>query len=435
QASDISLLEIVNALRDSNLNYPAGSTEEEFFEWLIRTMGEFKAISDIDATVITLDEGDESGYTQNREDDSALKRRRAIKLSDIATIKDGFKEKASYSRYDGKENVSVAVQKQAEANTIRTVQRILKELKGVEEILPDRVKIDVVYDQSKFIKSAIGSVTDAAWQGGLLAVLVLLLFLQNVKHSLIVAVTIPISIIGTFCLMYFSNISVNMISFLGLAMGVGMLVDGAIVVVENIFRHREMGDDIVTAAGKGTDEMIAAVTSSVLTTVAVFLPLIFVVGVTGQMFKDLSLTITYSLMVSLIVAFTLIPMLVVAGKPTEKSNLKIAGKIDTALKKMAGFYAKILKKFLANRKKGLTIVVIMLLGSLVLFVFIGKEFMPKVDEGQFMMKVDMPAGIRLDITNDVAKRVEEVILGMKYVKTVSATVGANKEESTSSGAV
>ncbi len=435
QGSGISLLEVVDAVRSSNLNYPAGTTKEEFFEWLIRTIGEFTTVSEIESTVIATDEGGKYEKRIRPEDDSTAKKRKLIKLSDIAVIKDSFKERSSYSRYNGKENVSIAIQRQAEANTIRTVGKVIKELVKIEEILPENVKVDVVYDQSKFIKNAIGGVTDAAWQGGLLAVLVLLFFLRNVRNSMIVAVTIPISIIGTFCLMYFSNISLNMISLGGLAMGVGMLVDGAIVVVENVFRRMELGEEVKEAAEKGTDEMMPAVTSSVLTTVAVFLPMIFVVGVAGQIFKELALTFTYSLMVSLYVSFTLIPMLITMGKNPKKINTKVAERIDQWLKQMADFYADVLKKFLANRKKGLTVVFVMFLGSLVIFAVIGKEFMPKVDEGQFMIKVDLAAGTKLDVTNEVTRRIEDIILNMKYVNTVSVTVGSNKEESSSSGNV
>ncbi|MBU4488431.1 MAG: efflux RND transporter permease subunit, partial [Candidatus Omnitrophica bacterium] len=378
QASNIRLLDVVEVIRGSNLNYPAGTTKEEFFEWLIRTMGEFATVSQIESAVISTDEGEERGTRQKSGDDSFVKRKHLIKLGDIAEVKDAFKERTSYSRYNGKENVSIAIQKQAEANTINTVRKVLSELKKVRNILPERVEVDIVYDQSKFIKNSIASVRDAAFQGGILAILVLLFFLRNIRNSLIVAVTIPVSIIGTFCLMYFSNISINMISLGGLAMGVGMLVDGAIVVIENIFRRCELGDATKTAAEKGAEEMIPAVTSSVFTTVAVFLPMVFVIGVAGQIFKELALTVTYSLLASLFVAFTLIPMLVTLGKKHGQAKFKIADKIDHFLKKTADFYGAILKRFLENRKKGLLIIFSAFLVSILLFTFIGKEFMPKV---------------------------------------------------------
>ena len=434
--SGIDLLSIVSSLRDSNLNYPAGATKEKFFEWLIRTIGEFKTISEIDSTVVALDEPEQPEY-RTQQEEKLIKERRLIKLSDIAIVKDGFRERTSYSRYNGKENISVSIQKQAEANTIRTVQKVLKELRKIEEILPEHVSINTVYDQSGFIKGAIRNVGDAAWQGGVLAVLVLFFFFGNVRDSLIVGTTIPISIIGTFCLMYFSNISINMISLGGLAMGVGMLVDGAIVVIENIFRHRELGHDIKKSAEVGTDEMVPAVTSTVLTTVAVFLPMVFVIGLAGQIFKELALTVTYSLMVSLIVAFTLIPMLAmfVADKRTKLSKSKIAAIFDRWFKQMADFYAKVLKNFLRNRILGLVLIFFMFIASLFLFIFIGKEFMPKVDERQFLMKVDMPPGTKLDVTNEVTLRIEGVILGMRDVGNVSVAVGSNKEESSTSGSV
>lgn len=435
QAYGLRLLDVAEAVRASNLNYPAGVTKEEFFEWLIRTMGEFTAVPQIGATVIAVDEGEEYGAPERPGGDSYAKDKRLIRLKDIGEVKDAFKERTSYSRYNGKENVSIAIQKQAEANTIQTVRRVLKELKKIRDILPGRVEADVVYDQSRFIKNSINGVRNAACQGGILAILVLLFFLRNVRNSLIVAVTIPVSIIGTFCLMYFSGISLNMISLGGLAMGVGMLVDGGIVVLENVFRRVESGSPVKAAAEKGAEEMMPAVTSSVLTTVAVFLPMIFVIGVSGQIFKELALTVTYSLLVSLFVAFTLIPMLVTLGRRQERVRSEAADKIGRLLKKTADFYAKALKIFIANRKKGLLAVFSIFLASLLLFIFIDKEFMPKVDEGQFIIKLDMPAGAKLDITNEAARRVEDTILKMKYVKTVSMTAGSNKEESASSGSI
>ena len=383
-------------------------------------MGEFNAVRDIDSTVIALDEPEEARYKTKQEEESLIKKKRLIKLSDVATVKDGFKERTSYSRYNGKENVSVSIQKQAEGNTIRTIQKILKELKSIKNILPEHVNIDIVYDQSKFIRGAIQGVSDAAIQGGVLAFLVLVFFLRNIKNSLIVTVSIPVSIMATFSLMYFSNISVNMISLGGLALGVGMLVDGAIVVIEDIFRHLELGDDPKTAAIVGTEEMIAAVTSSTLTTVAVFLPMIFVIGIAGQIFKQLALTVTYSLMASLYVAFSLIPRLTITGRGKIK-YLKIMKLAGLFLGWSAKFYSNILKKFIAHKVIGLFVIFIILILSLRLLSFVGKEFMPKIDEGQFMIKLDMPPGTKLDITNNISQQIEKEILNMKYVKNISAT--------------
>ena len=434
-SSGIDLLTVVNSLRDSNLNYPAGTTKEEFFEWLVRTIGEFDTVSDIDSTIIAIDEPEEARYGFRQEEESVIKKRRLIKLSDVATIKDGFKERASFSRYNGKENVSVSIQKQAEANTIRTVQRVLRELKRIENMLPERVTISTIYDQSKFIRGAIQGVTSAAIQGGILALMVLLFFLRNVKNSAIVAFAIPISIMAAFSLMYFSGISINMISLGGLALGIGMLVDNAIVVMENIFRNRQLGKDYKGAAIVGTEEMNSAITASTLTTVAVFLPMVFVIGVAGQIFKQLAFTVTFSLIASLFVALSLIPRLAMTGGGKDITYLRIIDIADRWFKRLAEIYSEILKKFLANRKKGLLIIFCIFIASLILFLLIGKEFMPKVDEGQFMIKLDMPPGTKLGITNNISKRIEEEILDMKYVESISATVGSSKEEASAAGAV
>lgn len=431
--SGIDLLSIVNSLRNSNLNYPAGTTKEEFFEWLVRTIGEFGTVSEIDSTIITLDEPEEARYELRGQEKSVIKKRRLIKLSDVATIKDGFRERSSYSRYNGKENVSVSIQKQAQANTIKTVQKVLKELRKIHEILPARVSVNIDYDQSKFIRNAINGVTGAALQGGILALLVLFFFFKNTKNSIIVAFAIPISIMAAFSLMYFSNISINIISFGGLALGIGMLVDNAIVVMENIFRHRKLGKDPKESSINGTEEVNAAITASTLTTVAVFLPLAFVIGIAGQIFKDLAFTITFSVLASLFVALSLIPRLAMTGGEKELLHLKVIKITDRLLKKLQDNYSRILKNFLANQRKGLTIIFSIFVASLILLNFIGKEFMPKVDEGQFIIMLDMPAGTKLDITNEISKRIEKKTLDMKYVKSISATVGSNREVATASG--
>jgi HAE1 family hydrophobic/amphiphilic exporter-1 len=434
-SSGIDLLSIVDSLRDSNLNYPAGTTKEEFYEWLVRTIGEFETVSDIYSTVIALDEPEEAYPQLKSEEEAAIKRKRLIRLSNVATIKDGFKEKTSYSRYNGKENVSISIQKQAEANTIKTVHQVSKELKKIDEILPERIAVSINYDQSKFIRSAINGVTGAALQGGILALLVLFFFFRNIKNSAIVAFAIPVSIMTTFSLMYFSGISINIISFGGLALGIGMLVDNAVVVMENIFRHRyRLGKGIKDSAIKGTEEVNSAITASTLTTVAVFLPLAFVVGIAGQIFKDLAFTITFSVLASLFVALSLIPRLAITGRKTQATKIKVDSS-DHWFARLQGTYVTALKDFLANRAVGLRVIFFIFVVSLGLFNFIGREFMPKVDEGQFIIKLDMPAGTKLDITNEVSKRIEKEILDMEYVRSASATVGSNKREASTSGNV
>lgn len=432
-ASKADLLKIVQILRDSNLNYPAGTIEEKFFEWLIRTMGEFETVKDFDKVAIGVDERDENRdrYTDVEPTNSD---RRLIMLKDVASIKDGLKERSSYSRFNGKDNISISIQKQAEANTIQTVDRIRKAMVRIKEILPRGVKVDIIYDQSQFIKGAISGVTDAAMQGGFLAFLILLIFLKNLKSSVLTVICIPISIMVTFCCMYFQGISINMISLGGLALGVGMLVDCAIVVVENIYRHNRMGEPKIEAASLGATEVGVPLLSSQLTTIVVFLPMIFVIGIAGQIFKQLAFTVTYSLMASLFVALTLIPMLSVRGQGKDLSHLKIFKITDKIINDITSFYEKILPKFLSKKYKNLGILFVVFILSMMLFIFVKKEFMPKVDEGQFLVKIDMPTGTRLDATDSVVRKIEKNIIGLNYLDNVSIQVGSNKEESVSQGA-
>lgn len=295
------------------------------------------------------------------------------------------------------------------------------------------MEVVVVYDQSIFIKEAISGVTDSAYQGGALAFLVLLFFLKNLASSLIVAVTIPLSIFASFFLMYFSGISVNIMSLGGLALGVGMLVDCAIVVIENIFRYREMGKDAREASSIGASEVAAAISSTTWTTIAVFLPLIFVIGIAGQVFKQLALTITYSLTASLAVAMTTIPVLTsifLSGR-AGRAKGPVKGDGNTTRKsgffqKMDRFYGSILTVFIRYPKTCIIGVFIIFTASMGLFSNINKEFMPKIDQGQFIIKVDLPTGTVLAGTDSVVRKLEGMLLNMPDVENVSISIGSTK---------
>jgi len=438
QASKVSILSLVEALKNSNLNYPAGTTKGKLYEYLIRTMGEFKTVPEIKDTVVEVDILNPSQRVEQltEEDESKVHEdKRLILLSDLATVKDTLKEDSSFSRHNGRDNISLAIQKQAEANTIQTVKRIHASLEDLKLSLPEGIDLDVIYDESIFIKKSIKGVTDAAIQGGVLAFLVLYLFLRSIKVSAIICTSIPISIMATFSLMYFKGISINMMSLGGLALGVGMLVDNAIVVIENIFRHHQLGLPGKEAAVKGTEEVNEAITSSTLTTIAVFLPMLFVVGIAGQLFKDLLFTITFSLIASLWVAITLVPLLA-SGKKGDRllfyNNLQKRDRQlfhTTKEEKVACplFYSKLLSSCLAH-KLLTTIVVLSLFAFSLLFLFTtNREFMPKIDQGEFIIKVNMPTGAALQATDSVTKKIEELLREIPEVKDITATVGSSSE--------
>jgi len=430
-ARGVSILDVSRALKNANLNYPGGTIKESFYEYLIRTLGEFKDTKEIeDIPVSVADMTDEKTRSLLEEDGTrGREEKRLILLKDVATMKDGIKERSSFSRSNGKENVSIAIQKQAMVNTIQVIAKIKQALAEIGEELPADIKIDIVSDQSIFIKDAINGVRDAGVQGGILAFLVLLFFLRNVRSSAIVTFSIPISVMVAFTLMFFGNLSINMMSLGGLALGIGMLVDNAVVVIENIFRLQEEGEDEKEAAKKGAGEVSNAVTASTLTTIAVFLPIGFVIGIAGQIFKQLAFTVTFSLVASLAVALTLIPLMSSAKSKKSRKSTSAAPKKSMILAAIDSFYARTLPIFLRRKGLGLTITFIIFLLSLTLFAKVDKELMPRADQGQFSIKVEMSTGSRLKITNKVAERIEKQLLEYDEVENVNTIVGSTKGKS------
>ena len=438
QASGIPILDVVNSVRDANMNYPAGTIKEVFTEYLIRTIGEFTEVSEIENISVSREKDDETAgrrFPQYSREDTPftmqsrreISEDRLILLKDVAKVKDTFKEVTSVSRYNGKDNISISIQKQAVANTIGVATRIRAALEEIRKSVPSSVNIEIVYDQSAFIKNAINGVRDAALQGGVLAFLVLLVFLRNVRSSVIVTLSIPISIMVTFSFMYFGGLSLNMMSLGGLALGVGMLVDNAVVVIENIFRHRQTNADAKSSASGATEEVSGAIFASTLTTIAIFAPIVFVIGIAGQLFKELAFTVTFSLLGSLVVALSLIPVLSVITK--EKAKKKEKEEIRYADSLFYKGYTGFLKWFLSHKVLTFFIVLLIFAVSIYTFTFVDKELMPKIDQGQFMINTTMPMGTLLDITDKVTNKIEKILLNIDDVESVTVTVGSTKGKS------
>ncbi len=442
QAAGVALLDVTKAISNANLNYPAGTIKESFYEYLIRTLGEFERVRDIEDVVIGGEEHnprlakEEEAMEESMRRGRISKDKRLIYLKDVAAVTDGLKERTSFSRYNGTENISISIQKQSLGNTVKIIDRVKKKLQDLKRDLPKDINVTIVYDQSLFIKNSIAGVWDSAWQGGVLVFFVLLYFLRNVWSSAIVTFTIPISVLATFALMFFSSISLNMMSLGGLAFGVGSLVDCAIVVVENTFRHMQMGEKQKDAAIIGANEVFISVTGSVLTTVVVFLPLIFVIGIVGQITKDFALTVTFSLLASLVASMTIIPLLaskfIKIGKGVIVEDEDHIDQIDgsAGASALRRFYSKMLERFINEKGKYLLLTLAAFLLSLGLFLFMDIELMPKVDQGQFMVKVDMPAGTKLTVTNRVSEGIEKYIRELPVVESVSVTIGSTKEATT-----
>ncbi|PUU89218.1 MAG: hydrophobic/amphiphilic exporter-1 (mainly G- bacteria), HAE1 family [Halanaerobium sp.] len=347
---------ITNIVRAENINVSAGDVLRGDKEFLVRTVGKFSNLDEIRNINIPVGNGQ-------------------IKLSDVAEVRDGFADLKTLSRTNGKRSLSLAIQKQTDANTVEVASAVREEMDRIRNDFPN-YSFSIAMDQSEFIEDSIASVSQNAILGGLLAVIILFLFLRNIRSTIIIATAMPISIIGTFILMYFADVNLNVISLGGLALGVGMLVDNAVVVLENIYRYRSMGEGKIEAAREGASEVGMAIAASTVTTVVVFLPIVFVEGMAGQLFKDLALTVAFSLIASLI------------------------------------------------RWVVIILLVIMLIGSLALIPQIGFEFMPSTDQGSFSVNYELPAGTALSRSNEVSTEIESVLMNIEEVKTIIATVGS-----------
>lgn len=299
----LSSEQVSQMIARENINVSAGKLIEGNTQYLVRTLNQFNHISEIGQLVI---------YQQ---DDTI------IYLKDIADIKDTFKERTDVTRINAQEAVELAIYKEGDANTVAVANRVKSKLASLQSLGGDKYNISLVYDQSTFIDNAISEVKSAAIIGGLLAIIVLYLFLRSVIPTLIISVSIPVSVIATFNLMYANDISLNIMSLGGIALATGLLVDNAIVVLENIARYKEQGYHTIEAARRGTKEVSGAIITSTLTTLAVFVPLIFVEGVAGQLFFDQAMTVTFALLASLLVALSLIPMLASREIKTQEATI------------------------------------------------------------------------------------------------------------------
>ncbi len=443
RASQIPIVSVVDSLRAANINYPAGTIKESFYEYLIRTMGEYQKVEEIKETPTALDLPEEAAKTPEEKEKKEKEGRRLVYLKDIAKVGDTVKEKVSISRYNGKDSVSLVIRKQSGTNTLNVVKGVKRGIQRLlAEKLPKGINIQTTYDQSQFIQEAISNVRDAAVQGGFLAFLVLFFFLWEFQSSFVITFSIPISIMATLCLMYFANINLNIMSLGGLALGVGMLVDNSIVAIENMSRHRQMQKDLKQACIDGTAEMVGPIMGSTLTTVAVFLPFAFVVGIVGQIFKPASLTITFSLAISIIVALSLVPVLISLGGD-RKRRLRLPGyaisqKFNEIImrdeKKTQGFaYGRVIANMLNNKGKVIGIVFILFLISIGILFTAQRQFLPRVDQRQFIIKADLAPGTRLEITDSVVKKMEQLLLKIPETKDVTVNIGSGGEKTSAEG--
>ena len=385
KAYGLTIQDLTTALMMENVRVPGGSVKQGRTDFLVRTSGEFETVDDIRNVVLTRYQG------------------APVFMRDVASVEDTFADEAEVIRFNGEPGIMVMLQKQATYNTVEVSDRVKAQLPAIEQTLG--VKFVPLMDSARYIKRSIGNLRTVALQGAILAIIILFLFLRNAPSTLIVATSIPVSVIATFIIMNATDVTLNMISMGGLTLGIGMLVDSSIVVLENIYRHRERGLTRKEAATYGTAEVATPITASVLTTVAVFFPVVFVPGIAGILFRDMALTVTFALICSLFVALTLIPLL-------SSKILTVGRKVREGVRerRIMRMYEGLLRWALAHRKTTLAIAVVIFVLSVSLIRFVGVEFTPASEPGEFTVSVELPVGTRIELTEWAAAQVESIII-------------------------
>jgi HAE1 family hydrophobic/amphiphilic exporter-1 len=399
KAVGLPLDQVIEAIRDANLDLPAGKIEQGRYEVMLRAPAEFINLDQIRDTVIVQRDGG------------------VITLGQIAEIKDTYEKLTRIVRVNGERGLRVAIRKQANANTVEVSRRILAEIEAVNQAFP-QIRIVPVINQGNFIERSIANVARSVLYGGGLAILVLLFFLRNIRSTLVISLSIPISIVTTFALIFFGGFTLNLMTLGGLALGVGMMVDSSIVVLENIFRRRsENGEAPDEASVEGAREVGTAIIASTITTLVIFLPLIFVRGVSGILFKELAYVIIFALICSLAVALSLVPMLASrlltssqqAFQEAASRTNRWAAAASSAFSRLEKAYLKLLRWVLDHRLLTVSGAAAILGTSLLLLPLIGSEFLPPSDEGEVHVTGKMEVGTRLELVDQQTRVMEQVV--------------------------
>jgi HAE1 family hydrophobic/amphiphilic exporter-1 len=409
QAYRLPIGRVINALNTNNLDLLLGSYDKERDKHLIRITGGFKSIEDIENIGI-----------------AATPSMSIIKIKDVASVKDSYLEAKSYARVNVLPVVSLYIQKESEANTVEVangIQKVKDEL--TSGILDKRIRLIETYNQADSIKQAIGSVKKTLLWGALFAILILWFFLRDIRSTFIIAAAIPVSVIATFMCMYFLKITLNIMTLSGLAIGVGMLVDSSVVVLENIHRLKEQGQKAVNAVIAGAQEMILAITAGTVTTIVVFLPIIFISKDIRILYMGLALTVAFSLIASLFVSLSLVPMLsVYLPKMSWQGSQKTVGvKQKPFIEKFKKKYRGFLIKSLRSRYLLIVITMVLFCGAIYVLRFhIEKEFIGTTSQQDFTVFIELPTGAKLDISDQAVSGIEKILETIPEIKQFSSRI-------------
>lgn len=421
EAFDLTAETIAAKIENANKNVSGGTIVNDDLEYTIKGVNLVKSLEDIGNIIVAF----KTPSASSSETETASTVKAPVYLKDIARVEQKNKDPENLTRYNGERSLSLSIYKENKYNTVKAVENISAKLDELRKSMPG-YEFNVISNQGDFIGASIGEVKDSAVMGILLAMLVLYVFLRRINTTLIVSISIPVSIIATFNLMYFNGLTINIMTLGGLALGAGMLIDNAIVVMENIYRNLEGGLSPKEAAIKGTSEVSGAITSSTLTTIVVFLPIVYIQGAAGELFKEQAWTVSFSLISSLFVAILLMPMLAsqYIKRPSEnKKSITIKG------------YGNFVGRLLKHRYAVVLTAFIVMAGSYMLVPLLDMEFMPKAESREFSVYVSLEPGTRLQSTDNAAATIENMVteLAGDDLEWIFTQVGPSNTESLSSG--
>lgn len=414
QSYNLSIQDVAMSIGASNVEIPGGNLTEDTKQVTLRTMGKFKKVEDFNNVIVAHPGGI------------------PVYLYDVAKVVDGIKEQKSLTRLNGKTAVGLEIVKQSGSNTVKVAEEVKKQVEKLDKELPSDIKIVVAQDNSTFIEDAINDVLFDILYGSILAVIVIFLFLANLRATLISAIALPTSIIASFIIMYALDFTLNMMSLLALSLAVGLLIDDAIVVIENIYRHMDEGETPMEAAKSASDEIGLAVLATTFTLVAVFVPIAFMKGIVGRFFYEFGITIASAVLVSLFVAFTLTPMLSSRWLKREDEKLDKEGNFfqkglfyfNHFFEWWSGKYARSLNWSLLHKK-------VIVIGSIALFIFsfflmgfLGSEFLPSSDRSEFFVAIKSAPGSSLNQTSNICAQVETELRKLPEVNNILTTIGS-----------
>ncbi len=410
----IGIDEVLRAIRAINVDLPAGSIRASAQEQLVRVEGKLKSVDAFKKIIV------------------ARRADAPVMLEQIASISDGEREQNSIGRINGVPALTLNVFKAQDANLVEVGEEISKTIATLRKQLPGDVEIKPIFENAQFVKNSLNSVKHTIVVGGLLTIFIVFMFLHSWRSTIITGITLPISVLSTFIAMYAFGFTINGVTLMALSLCIGLLIDDAIVVRENIVRHLAMGKSHLDAARDGTEEIGLAVLATTFAICAVFIPVAFMTGIIGKVFFQFGITVTVAVLVSLFVSFTLDPMLSSVWKDPVETRFSKAPwlgrfmeRVEHRVEWLHGVYGRLMQRTLTHRKTTLALAAAIFVGSLFLTPLVGGEFMPKADQGLFSLKIKTPVGSSLIYTDNKVKEVEEAIRGFPEVALISTTVGRN----------